>query len=216
VVNTGDMVGESNDSEWQTFFNIEYPLLLTTPMFPTMGNHEHDYGEDETFARLFPLGDAARFSGRVYSFDYGSAHFSVLDSNGDLGDQSGWLENDLALADARGQTSFITLHFGPVCGCSGFQHGSNDDAGVVVEIAARHHVAVVFSGHNHLYERGVSRGVAYVVTGGGGAPLMATGTIGSTRATFSQNHYVLVDFNGQALHLSAKTPDGILLDDTTL
>lgn len=30
---------------------------------------------------------------------------------------------------------------------------------------------VVFSGHNHFYERSVSSGVQYIVTGGGGAPL---------------------------------------------
>jgi hypothetical protein len=30
---------------------------------------------------------------------------------------------------------------------------------------------VVFSGHNHFYERSVYGGVQYVVTGGGGAPL---------------------------------------------
>jgi hypothetical protein len=181
-----------------------------------MGNHEHDYGEEETFARLFPLGDASKFSGRVYSFDYGSVHFAILDSNGDLGDQSSWLDADLTGADARGQRSFIALHWGPICGCAGFQHGSNDDAGVVLDVAARHRVAGLFSGHNHLYERGVSRGVAYVVTGGGGAPLMSTGTIDSTRATFSQNHYVLVDVGADTIHLTAKSADGAIFDDASL
>ena len=171
VVNTGDMVGESTVDEWQTFFSIEYPLLRQTPLYPVMGNHEHDYGEDDMYAQLFPLGDRARFSGRVYSFDYGSAHVAILDSNGDLGAQSRWLEADLSAADARGQRSFIALHFGPVCGCSGIGHGSNDDADPVLDVATRHRVGAIFSGHNHLYERGVSRGVPYVVTGGGGAPL---------------------------------------------
>jgi hypothetical protein len=216
VVNTGDMVGESTGSEWQTFFNIEYPLLLGTPLFPVMGNHEHDYGEDETFARLFPLGSAAMFSGRVYSFDYGSVHFAVLDSNGDLGEQSRWLDVDLTGADERGQRSFVAMHWGPVCGCAGFQHGSNDDAAVVLDVATRHRVAGLFSGHNHLYERGVSRGVPYVVTGGGGAPLMSTGVIESTQATFSQNHYVLVDVGPDAIRLTAKTADGAILDDASL
>lgn len=216
IVNTGDMVGESTASEWQTFFDIEYPLLLGTPLYPVMGNHEHDYGQSDRFQRLFPLGDPKRFSGRVYSFDYGSAHFAILDSNGDLGKQSRWLDEDLAAADARGQRSFVALHFGPVCGCSGIQHGSNDDARPVLDVAARHRVAVLFSGHNHLYERGVKNGVTYVVTGGGGAPLNATGTIASTQATFAQNHYVVVDLFGDQLHLTAKTAQGEVLDDAPI
>jgi acid phosphatase type 7 len=216
VVNTGDMVGESTESEWQTFFDIEHPLLATTPLFPVMGNHENDYGDDDRFAQLFPLGDGARFSGRVYSHDYGSVHLAALDSNGDLGAQSRWLDGDLADADARGQLSFVALHWGPVCGCSGFQHGSNDDAGPIQTVAARHHVAVLFSGHNHLYERGVRDGLTYVVTGGGGAPLQAAGTIASTQATFAQNHYVMVDVLGDDVRLTAKTAQGTVLDDATI
>ncbi|MCU1283330.1 MAG: metallophosphoesterase [bacterium] len=216
VLNTGDMVGESTESEWQTFFDIEHSLLSSTPLFPVMGNHEHDYGEDDRFAQLFPLGSGSRFSGRVYSLDYGSVHIAALDSNGDLGAQAQWLEGDLADADARGRLSFVALHWGPVCGCSGFQHGSNDDADPIQTVAARHHVAVLFSGHNHLYERGVSQGLTYVVTGGGGAPLQATGTIDSTQATFAQNHYVIVDVLGNEVRLTAKTAQGMLLDDATV
>jgi hypothetical protein len=216
VLNTGDMVGQSTGSEWQTFFDIEHPLLSSTPLFPVMGNHEHDYGEDERFAQLFPLGDGARFSGRVYSLDYGSVHIAALDSNGDLDAQAQWLDGDLADADARGRLSFVALHWGPVCGCSGFQHGSNDDAEPIQQVAARHHVAVLFSGHNHLYERGVSQGLTYVVTGGGGAPLQATGTIDSTQATFAQNHYVIVDVLGNEVRLTAKTAQGVVLDDAAV
>lgn len=216
VVNTGDMVGESTASEWQTFFNIEYPLLTETPLYPVMGNHEHDYGQSDRFRRLFPLGDPAHFSGRVYSFDYGSAHFAILDSNGNLDSQAGWLEADLTAADARGQRSFIAMHFGPVCGCSGIEHGSNGAARPILAIAARHRVGVIFSGHNHLYERGIKDGVTYVVTGGGGAPLNGTGVTSSTQVTFAENHYVLVDLLGDELRLTAKTAQGQVLDEATI
>jgi hypothetical protein len=216
VLNTGDMVGTSTESEWQTFFDIEHRLLSTTPLFPVMGNHEDAYGDDDRFAQLFPVGDPARFSGRVYSRDYGSVHIAALDSNGDLDAQARWLDGDLAAADARGQLSFVALHWGPVCGCAGFQHGSNDEADPVQAVAARHHVAVLFSGHNHLYERGVSQGLTYVVTGGGGAPLQATGTIGATQATFAQNHYVIVDVLGNEVRLTAKTAQGLVLDDAVI
>jgi hypothetical protein len=216
VLNTGDMVGQSTESEWQTFFDIEHPLLASTPQFPVMGNHEHDFGEDDRFAELFPLGDESMFSGRVYSLDYGSVHIVALDSNGDLDAQARWLDADLGDADARGRLSFVALHWGPVCGCSGFQHGSNDDAEPIAKVAARHYVAALFSGHNHVYERGVRDGLTYVVTGGGGAPLQATGTIDSTQATFAQNHYVIVDILGSDVHLQAKTAQGMVLDDASI
>jgi hypothetical protein len=105
---------------------------------------------------------------------------------------------------------------GPVCGCSGFQHGSNDDADPVAQVATRPHVAALFSGHNHWYERGVRNGLTYIVSGGGWAPLQATGTIDSTQATFAQNHYVMVDVLGTDVHLTAKTAQGAVLDDATL
>jgi hypothetical protein len=60
------------------------------------------------------------------------------------------------------------------------------------------------------------RGITYVVTGGGGAPLMATGTIASTQATFSQNHYVIVEMLGDTVRLTAKTAQGMMLDDAVL
>jgi hypothetical protein len=215
VINTGDMVGNSSPSEWRTFFDIEYPLLISTPIYPAIGNHESDYGEADMFGQLFPLGNG-HFHGRVYSFDYGSAHVAVLDSNQELDEQTDWLDEDLAAADARGQRSFIALHWGPVCGCAGFQHGGNDEAEVVLDVATRHRVSAIFSGHNHIYERGLVRGITYVVTGGGGAPLMSTGVIASTQATFSQNHYVMVEMLGDQVRLTAKTAQGLTLDDAVL
>jgi len=216
VVNTGDLVGQSVASEWDTFFKLEYPLLLKTPLYPAMGNHEHDYGEEEDFARLFPLGDPSEFAGRVYSFDYGSAHVAVLDSNGELEDQEGWLDRDLAGAEARAQLSFVVMHWGPACGCDGFAHGANDEAAGILKVAARHHVAALFSGHNHLYERGVDHGVPYVVTGGGGAPLGETGRTRSTQVTFAQNHYVVLDVLGRDVQLTAKSAQGAILDSAPL
>jgi hypothetical protein len=215
VVNTGDMVGESNEGEWQTFFDIEYPLLLKTPIFPAMGNHENDYDDRTLFNRYFPVGHQAIYQGRVYSVDYGDAHLAMLDSNQPLDSQAEWLDRDLTAAEERGaRASFVVMHWGPICACASVGHGSNDDAITSIEPVARaHRVAAILSGHNHLYERGVDNGVNYVVTGGGGAPLVATGWIPQTRATQSTNHYVLIDVLGDSMHLTAKDMTGTVFDD---
>jgi Calcineurin-like phosphoesterase len=215
VINTGDLVGESNPGEWQTFFDIEYPLLLKTPLFPAMGNHENDYDDRTLFNRYFPVGDQAIYQGRVYSADYGDAHVALLDSNQPLASQAHWLDVDLTAAEERGaRASFVVMHWGPICACASIGHGSNDDAIASIEPVARaHRVAAILSGHNHLYERGVDDGVNYVVTGGGGAPLVATGWIPQTRATQSINHYVLIDLLGDAVHLTAKDETGTVFDE---
>jgi predicted phosphodiesterase len=214
VINTGDMVGESNLGEWQTFFDIEYPLLLKTPIYPVMGNHENDYDDRTLFNRFFPIGNQSIYQGRVYSADYGDAHFAMIDSNQPLDSQAHWLDVDLTAAEQRGaRASFVFMHWGPVCACASIGHGSNGAAAGVEAVARAHHVAVLFSGHNHLYERGVDGGVNYVVTGGGGAPLVATGWIAQTRATTSINHYVMVDMLGSSVHLTAKDEDGTTFDD---
>ncbi|HZS39251.1 MAG TPA: metallophosphoesterase family protein [Polyangia bacterium] len=215
LLNTGDMVGESNAGEWQTFFDIEYPLLIKTPLFPAMGNHENDYDDRTLFNRYFPIGNQEVYQGRVYSVDYGDAHVALLDSNQPLESQAHWLDLDLTAAEQRGaRASFVVMHWGPICACASVGHGSNDDAIESIEPVARaHRVAAILSGHNHLYERGVDNGVNYVVTGGGGAPLVATGWIAQTRATQSVNHYVMIDLLGDSVHLTAKDETGTVIDD---
>jgi hypothetical protein len=215
VVNTGDMVGESSDEEWKMFFDIEYPLLLGTPLLAAAGNHEMDYGDDEMYARLLPAAGAS-FSGRVYSVDYGDLHLAMLDSNHDLDEQGSWLDRDLTAAEARGARHlFVVLHWGPWCGVNKMGHGSNDDAiAHIVPVAKKHAVAAVFSGHNHVYERGADGNLRYVVAGGGGAPLDTPGLVLQTQMTRAVNSYVIVDVAGGSVHLTAKDDTGSPFDET--
>lgn len=72
VMHTGDLVEDGdNPSLWPIFFEIEGPLLRQAAFFPASGNHERNssnyYGYME--ARAY------------YSFDWGSAHFVVINSD---------------------------------------------------------------------------------------------------------------------------------------
>jgi hypothetical protein len=89
LLNTGDLVDHDSDDEWQMFFDIEHALLSSTPLWAAPGNHEGGSGR---WAELFPVGERARFDGRAYSADYGPVHVAALDSNGDLAEQSRWLD----------------------------------------------------------------------------------------------------------------------------
>jgi hypothetical protein len=172
LLSTGDLVTSSRQAEWHAFFDVEYALLLTTPLYPALGNHE-TYARGERFESLFPLGDPKQFDGRVYSMDYGPVHVAVLDSNGDLAAQARWLDADLTAAAQRGaRHTFVMMHWGPFCSRHAMRHGGNPAAqSFIVPVARKHHVEAIFAGHDHLYERGAADGLPYFVSGGGGAPL---------------------------------------------
>jgi Calcineurin-like phosphoesterase len=214
IVNTGDLVDSSSNGEWQIFFDIEYDLLRRVPMLPTLGNHEANSGGAGRFAELFPLGDPKVYGGRVYSKDFGDVHIAVLDSNGDLGSQAGWLEQDLTAAEQRGaRHEFIVMHQGAYSGSHALMHGSNEDAQEhIVPVARRHPVDALLAGHDHFYERGQSQNLAYFVAGGGGAPLEPCSTIPETIMCRSMHHYLVVEVQGGTATFTAKDSNGNAFD----
>jgi hypothetical protein len=68
----------------------------------------------------------------------------------------------------------------------------------------KHGVGLVFSGHDHVYERTVPiRSVTYVVSGGGGRRLYPAGNGELTASSVSAHHAVLVHVDGSRLLLEA-------------
>ena len=220
MINTGDLVATNNDSEWQSFFDIEYALLKDVPIYPTVGNHEASTpGGEPHMAELFPEDGAQSLGGgRVYGADYGDVHLSVVDSNGDLHAQGPWLDRDLASAEARGARHlFVVLHWGPYSSGTSLLHGSNEDAReAIAPVCKAHHVDAIFEGHDHFYERGRSDALTYFVTGGGGAPLVAPGHIPETQAAESIHHYLVVDVAGPNATVTAKDSSGAPFDSVVL
>jgi hypothetical protein len=81
----------------------------------------------------------------------------------------------------------------------------------------RYEVGLVFSGHDHAYERTVPiRGVTYVVSGGGGKRLYPAGRSKWTAFSKSTHHAVLVRIDGERLYLEAVEPDGAVIDRADL
>ncbi len=168
-LNTGDLVEDgSNSSQWDSFFEIETELMKTTTLFPSLGNHE--YGHANYFDLFYLPGNE-----RWYSFDYGNAHFTCLQidvfTDYSVGsEQYLWLEQDLA---GSNQTwKFVFFHIAPY---SSGTHGNDVNVlavrDVLPSLFEEHKVDMVFSGHDHDYERSLINDVTYIVSGGGGAPL---------------------------------------------
>ncbi len=160
VIHTGDFV--CDETEWDDFFAAAGPVLRNTTLVPVPGNHD---GSVEAFSAIFGLPS-------YYSFDAGSLHVTVLDSNdrawADMDTQTAWLENDLASPLPR---KIVTFHHPPFS--SDRRHPGGDQAirAEWSDILSRSGVDAVFSAHTHAYERYQVSGTEYVVVGCGGAPL---------------------------------------------
>ena len=223
VVHTGDMIypEASYDGLETKFFQIYKDLLKSTWFAPTMGNHDVTYNNGKSFTDVFvnpPNGTSQ--NELYYSFDYGNAHFVVLNnyfSMNTVGSvQYNWLAADLAASTQFWK--FVFFHVPAYASNSSQQ--PRDDAKTVqnlVPLFEQYGVDMVFSGHWHYYERmkpllggQVSTieagGVVYLVTGGGGAGLagVGTGTLNPrTAAKVQKFHLTMMDVNGCSLQLSA-------------
>lgn len=74
-------------------------------------------------------------------------------------------------------------------------------------------VDIVFSGHDHDYERGRANGLRYIVSGGGGAPLYDLDTKQPHQEAFEATlHFVRVDVVGDSIEIAAIRPDSSVVD----
>ncbi len=216
VLHTGDLVADgTNTSQWPVFFQIERELLRKTVFFPALGNHERN---SRHFYEFFDI------TTPYYSFDWGSAHFTIL--NSDLGnaaeseqakerfwaEQLRWLEEDLT-AHRKADFRFVAMHHPPFTAVKRRQ-GPNPHLTAMVPLFEQYRVAAVFLGHDHNYQHHLKNGVRYIVTGGGGAPLYPVDAPieGITQKVESTEHYVRVCIEGDRAVMEAVALDGHLID----
>jgi predicted phosphodiesterase len=219
ILHTGDVVyprGEERHYE-RSFFVPYRQLIKEVPVFPSLGNHDVEKNNGAVYLKNFHLPhNNQQNSGRYYSFDWGNAHFVALDSelyheddSDSPEEQKAWLER--GLRKTRQPWKFVFLHRGLY---SSSNHGGDEEIREDLEpIFVRHKVDVVFSGHDHDYERTVPiEGVIYVVTGGGGKDLYRAGRSKWTAFSKKVHHAVLVRIDGERLSLEAIEPEGAVVD----
>ena len=219
LINTGDMVYDGSDvAEWNGFFAQERELLRGRCLFPAIGNHEIAMPMSDgalRYARAFRVPGPIDAQERWYSFRWGDARFFVLDAHDDFASaELAWLERSLAAADAEPGLvwRFTVLHYGPY---SSGPHGRNLALHVarVPELLRAHKIDLVFAGHDHVYERGETDGLRWIVRGGAGAPLYRRmrAESGSQRfeATF---HFLRIELTKTSGVLTTLRPDGSLLE----
>jgi acid phosphatase type 7 len=218
LVNTGDMIQDGASApNWQTFFDIEKPLLHERALFAAIGNHElYDDASGANFERYFGFPDETPVAEPYGTVRFGNARFFFLNGADDLasGAEREWLEHALTSADGEAglQWRFVVLHHGP---WSAGPHGSNVklvEAGVV-QVLTQHRVDLLFAGHDHIYERGMGGALKYIVSGGGGAPLYRDlHPLPTTRKAEAVHHFIEVTTRGDDLETVAMRDDGSVLD----
>ncbi len=220
LLHTGDLSlrpGKREGNVERDFFRVEGPLLRSVPIYPVLGNHD---GNGFRFVELFvrPRGGG---EATYYLVRWGALALVALDTNESVeagSAQGRWLAETLeSLAgDAGVVFRVVAMHWGPFESGSG--HGSNLDAReALVPLFERYGVDLVFSGHDHVYERGTVHGVRYVMTGGGGGgrrkPHEVLGD-SWTEASSTAFHHGLVEIDGRELRFTAREAGrGRILDE---
>ncbi len=213
LVTTGDNVYPSGEPSLFAADLVDpYEALLETrPLWVTLGNHDvlGGYGYEQlTFLGLPALPYAKTLDGIQFLF---------LDANHPDDAQAAWL--DARLAEPGPPFRVVVFHQ-PAYSCG--PHGSTD--AVVdhwVPVLEEHRVALVLTGHDHLYERFASAdGVTYVVTGAGGKSLYEErdpcDDASIEQAAAVQYHFVAGELAGHELTIRAVAENGEVLDETII
>jgi len=233
VLHAGDLsYANGVGFKWDVWFQMIAPLAADIAYMPAIGNHED---EDELGFSAYLERFALPHNERWYSFEWSNAHVIALDTESSFAPGSNqvvWLENDLsaAAADPNIDWIFVFFHVPPYSASPA--HGSNLSVRRnICPLLEAYGVDVVFSGHDHLYERSFPifdeqvvdsdpdtyinpAGPIYVVTGGGGKSLYEAGAEYWTAYTESIYHYVKIDIQpGGSLLLQAISNDGDIIDE---
>jgi predicted phosphodiesterase len=232
LLHTGDVIYERGEANLYDprFFAPYRATLAAAPVYPVLGNHDVATGNGAPWLQAFFLpGDGGKHTTRYYAFNYGNAHFIALDSEepyGPTSAQYGWLLQDLQSPAAQGATwRFAFFHRPPYS--SGLGHGSEYDLRETwAPLFERFGVDMVFSGHEHNYERSTPRrdyasvggthAVIYIVTGGGGSQSYNVGHQPWSAFSAMAYHYVRIRLDGPRLALQAIGTDGQVIDHLEL
>ena len=211
VLMLGDnLYGRQEPQDFLEKFQRPYNRLLDAGVtfFAALGNHDQP-----TNRNYAPFNMGGR---RYYTFARQDVRFVVLDTNALDPEQVAWFDNTLTLA--REPWRIVCFHH-PIYSDGG-RHGSNVELRVILEpILVRHGVQVVFSGHEHIYERlRPQKGITYFISGSGGQ--LRKGDVkpsAMTGAAFDRDQtFMLVEIAGEQLFFKTISRAGVTVDDGTI
>lgn len=211
VLMMGDnLYGGETAKDYDKKFESVYKALLDAKLkfYATLGNH------DEANQRLY---ENFNMNGKeYYSFKKGDVSFYSLNSNYMDKRQIDWLEGELSKDKSEWKICFF--HHPPYS--SGKAHGPDTQLREVVEpIFLKHGINVVFSGHEHFYERlQPQKGIYYFISGAGGK--LRAGGVGVSpinAKSFDQDmHFMLIEIDGDRMYFQVISRTGKTIDSGVL
>ncbi len=201
-----DIYGGKSPADLKKKFEIPYQPLLDAGVqfYASLGNHDDT---NERFYKFFNMNGQS-----YYSFKKGNVRFFALDSDYLDPKQLEWLEKELANAGSDWKICF----FHHPLYSSGAFHGSSTELRTVLEpLFIKYGVQVVFSGHEHVYERvKPQKGIYYFTEGASGE--LRWGNLRKTDLTAvgydKDRSFLSIEISGDDLSFQAISRTGITVD----
>ena len=215
----GDLTDKGYDvEEWGEFLDAATNVFSRIPAMPTLGNHD-----GLMYQKFFalPNNGPAGLEQEFYSFDYGNAHFVILNSgNNTSATVKQGLQQDRETTDKKWK--FVVFHHPAYPATFDYKGIDESIRENWVPILEQNGVDMVFVGHQHVYMRthpifqgevqSDSYGIVYVM-GNAGSKFYAGGSdfpyIASEQAG---NNYQVIDLDGDVLTLTSREADGELIE----
>ena len=202
-----NLYGAEGARDYERKFSAPYKALIDggVKFYAALGNHDDD---GQIQYKLFNMGGQ-----KYYSFKpQGGVRFFALDSNYVDQKQLQWLDKEL---EASGSDWKIAFFHHPLYS-SGATHGSADlQRGLLEPVFLKYGVNVVFSGHEHFYERvKPQKGVAYFTIGS--SSKLRKGDLRKSEITAYGNDstyaFMLVEIAGDELYFQTINDKGQTID----
>ncbi len=214
IIHLGDMIPIPHEKEWQTFF--ENSRQVNLPFFPVVGNH--DVGTttlgEEIYRKQFFLPENKTY----YAFRVGGILFVILDSEKGRGriinEQLSWLED--ILSSSKEKIKLVFIHRPLFLPVDSLKTGramdkyplERDD---LHRLFLKNKVKAVFEADDHRYDRREQDGTLYLISGGGGAPLI------SLKERGGYFHYVWISvqvgkMEGEVVDLEGQIKDKFVIE----
>jgi 3',5'-cyclic AMP phosphodiesterase CpdA len=207
VIMLGDnLYGRQQPQDFVDKFQRPYAPLLQAGVqfFAALGNHDDQSNRE--------YGDFHMNGERYYTFVRRGVRFLVLDTNLMDRQQLAWAEDRLS----RSHEDWTICYFHHPLYSDGARHGSSVELRVALEpLLVRYGVDVVFSGHDHIYERTKpQKGITYFVEGASGQ--LRKGNVRPsdvTAAAFDQDQtFMLVEVAGNQMVFRTVSRTGRVVD----
>ncbi|MDP4115430.1 MAG: metallophosphoesterase [Bacteroidota bacterium] len=173
IIHGGDVADEGTYRLWksQFFTNSARNVLMRTPSFLAVGNHE---GWEQN-TKAFTQSPVSRSGNQpYYSFDYGDIHFLILNTQLPYAigsEQFNFAANDLSNTKKRWK---IVCSHKPgfiIYENSEKQQSNQDMINLFTRVFEPNNVDIVLSGHNHLYQHLKLNNIDHFIIGSAGGVL---------------------------------------------